>query len=285
MHGPGVRAPGRRNHGRDPPGWPGRFRRGQGHAQGDVSRQHLHAVLQHKPAGGRDRGAADLQRPGARPGGAARAGRRRGGRRGQLRLRSPGAGRGRVRGGRPHAPPWRRHAAARAPGLVRPQSPDNYFHRGDANGEQGHAERIRRRRPAGRPPLRGRGFQADVSPAQRGRRPHARELPERRGRKGEPRRDRQPAARARAQVGRGDRRQPAPGDRGPYDPGQHPGRRVRRPALHREPARQADRRRAVPVLRARIARGRRPGGDRGARRTECSTWPSGAASAACGRWW
>ena len=35
--------------------------------------------------------------------GAARAGRRRGGRRGQLRLRSPGAGRGRVRGGRPHA--------------------------------------------------------------------------------------------------------------------------------------------------------------------------------------
>ena len=74
-------------------------------------------------------------------------------------------------------------------------------------------------------------------------------------RKGEQRRGGQPAARARAQVGRGDRRQPAPGDRGPRDPGQHPGRRVRRPALHGEPAGQADRRRAVPVLRARLARG------------------------------
>ena len=44
-------------------------------------------------------------------------------------------------------------------------------------------------------------------------------LPERRGRTGGPRRDRQPAARARARVGRGDRRQPAAGDRGSRDPG------------------------------------------------------------------
>ena len=114
--------------------------------------------------------------------------------------------------------------------------------------------------------LRGRGLRADVPAAQRGRRRHARQLPERRGRTGAPRRGRQPAARARARVGRGDRREPAAGDGGPGHPGQHPGRRVRRPALHGEPARPADRRRAVPVLGARPARGRRPGGDRGARR-------------------
>ena len=43
-------------------------------------------------------------------------------------------------------------------------------------------------------------------------------------------------------------------------------RRVRRPALPREPARPPGRRRAVPGLGARPARAGRPGGDRGARR-------------------
>ena len=60
---------------------------------------------------------------------------------------------------------------------------------------------------------------ADVSAAQPGRRRHARQLPERGGRTGAPRRGRQPAARARARVGRGDRREPAAGDGGPGHPG------------------------------------------------------------------
>ena len=131
---------------------------------------------------------------------------------------------------------------------LRREPPDHHLHRGDPDREPGHAERVRRRRPARRAPLRRRGLRADVPAAQRGRRHHAGQLPERGGRTGEPRRGRQPAARARARVGRGDRREPAPGDRGPRHPGQHPGRRVRRPALHGEPARPADRRRAVPVL-------------------------------------
>ena len=205
---------------------------------------------------GRDRGPADLQGAGARPGGAARAGRRRGGRRGQLRHGRDRESRGRLRGGRPHAPQGHRHPAARASGLLRQEPPDHHLHRGDPDGEQGHAERVRRSRTACRTPLRGRGLQADVPAAQRGRRPHARQLPERRGRKGAPRRGRQPAVRVRARVGRGDRREPAPGDGGPGDPGQHPGQRVRRPPLHGEPAGPADRRRAVPVLGARPARGR-----------------------------
>ena len=74
------------------------------------------------------------------------------------------------------------------------------------------------------------------------------------------------AVRVRARVGRGDRREPAPGHGGPGDPGQHPGLRVRRPPLYGEPAGPADRRRAVPVLGARPARAGRPGGDRGTRR-------------------
>ena len=103
---------------------------------------------------------------------------------------------------------------------------------------------------------------------------NAGQLPGRRGRAGAPRRRRQPAARVRARVGRGDRREPAPGHGGPGHPGQHQGRRVRRPPLRGEPARPADRRRAVPVLGARPARAGRPGGDRGARRRRCSTWRS-----------
>ena len=201
-----------------------------------------------------------------RPGGAARAGRRRGGRRGQLRHGRDRDSRGLLRGGRPHASQGHRHPAARASGLPRQEPPDHHLHRGDPDGEQGHAERVRRSRTARRTPLRGRGLRADVPAAQRGRRPHARQLPERRGRKGAPRGGRQPAVRVRARVGRGDRREPAAGHGGPGDPGQHPGQRVRRPALRGEPAGPADRRRAVPGLGARPARAGRPGGDRGTRR-------------------
>src|SRR6201985_2317549 len=55
-----------------------------------------------------------------------------------------------------------------------------------------------------------------------------------------------PAVHLRARVGRGDRREPAPRHGGPGHPGQHPGRRVRRPALRRQPARRPGRRRAEP---------------------------------------
>ena len=169
---PGVRAAGRRDHGRDPPGRPGRLRRGQGHARGDVPGQQLPAVLQHQPAHGRDRGPADLPEP--RPGQRGAAGRRerRGGRRGQLRAAQgrPGHGRGRVRGGRPHAPQGHRHPAARAPGLAGPEPPDHHVHGRDADREQGHAGRLRRRRPAGAPPLRRWRHRADLPAARPGRR-------------------------------------------------------------------------------------------------------------------
>ena len=60
-----------------------------------------------------------------------------------------------------------------------------------------------------------------------------RQLPERRSRTGAQRGSRQPAARARARVSRSDRRRPAAGNGGPGDPGEHPGRRVRRPGVRR----------------------------------------------------
>ena len=74
---------------------------------------------------------------------------------------------------------------------------------------------------------------------------------------------RQPPARACPRVGRGHRREPAPGHGRPGDPGQHPHRRVRGPAVRGQPARPADQRRAVPGLGGRPARARRPGRDRG----------------------
>ena len=74
------------------------------------------------------------------------------------------------------------------------------------------------------PALRRRRLRADLPAAQPGHRPG--QLPGRGGRAGAPRRRRQPAARIRARVGRGDRREPAPRHRGPGHPGQHPCRRV-----------------------------------------------------------
>ena len=75
------------------------------------------------------------------------------------------------------------------------------------------------------------------------------------------------------------------GHGGPGDPGQHPHRRVRRAGLRGQPARPADRRRALPVLRARPARAGRPGGDRGPGRGSAGRGASSAGSAACGPWW
>ena len=120
---------------------------------------------------------------------------------------------------------------------------------------------------------------------ERDRRHRPGQLPERRGRTGTPRGHRQPAARAGARVGRGHRREPAAGHGGPGDPGQHPHRRVRRPALRGQPARPADQRRALPALGARPARAGRPGRDRGPGRGGPGRRRSNAASAACGPWW
>ena len=224
----GVRAAGRRDHGRDPPGRPGRLQRGQGHARGDVTGQQLPAVLQRQPALGRDRGPADLPQPDAGQRGAAGRGERRGGRRGQLRAARgrPAHGRGRVRRGRPHAPQGHRHPAARAPGLAGPEPPDQHVHGRDPVRQPGHAARLRRRRPAGAAPLRRGRHRADL-PAARPGRPGPRQLPGRRGRAGAQRGRGQPAAHLRARVGRGDRREPAPRHGGPGHPGQHQGRRVR----------------------------------------------------------
>ena len=177
----------------------------------------------------------------------------------------PRAGRGRVRGGRPHAPQGHRHPAARAPGLAGPEPPDHHVHGQHAEREHGHAQGVRRRRPARAAALRRRGLPADV-PAAPGRgRYRAGHLPQRRGRTGEQRGRGQPAAHLRARVGRGDRRQPPPGGDRPDNPGEHPPRRVRGPPVHGEPAGPADQRRPVPGLRARPARARRPGRHRGAR--------------------
>ena len=89
------------------------------------------------------------------------------------------------------------------------------------------------------------------------------QLPGSRGRAGTPGGYRQPPARARPRVSRGHRREPAAGHGRPRDPGQHPHRRVRRPAVRGQPARPADQRRALPVLGGRPARAGRPGRDRG----------------------
>ena len=116
--------------------------------------------------------------------------------------------------------------------------------------------------PAGAPSHRGWGRRHDHPAAQRRRRHRSERLPERGGRAGAPRGRRQPAARVRTRVGRGDRRQPAAGHGGPGDLGQYPHGRVCRPPVRGQPARRADRRRAQPGLARRPARAARPGGDR-----------------------
>ena len=294
-HGAGrrarVRAAGRRQHGRDPPGRPGRLRRGQGHARGDVAGQHLPAVLQPQPAGGRDRGAADLPGAPARPRGAAGAVGRRGGRLRQLR-RAGGPGdpgtwpRSRSR--------WRTTCTT---GASPPCCSSTWSRPPGATADHASSPP----RPCPRTPRCCKVFADAGLPVQR----HCADgvveltfplpgddggtaldsLPERRGRAGTPRGHRQPAARAGARVGRGHRREPAAGHGGPGDPGQHPHRRVRRAAVRGQPARPADRRRALPVLGARPARAGRPGGDRGPGRGGAGRGANSAASAACGPWW
>ena len=283
-----VRAARRRQHGRDPAGCRGRLRRRAGDAPRDVAGQHLPALLQHEPGGGRaTRPRRICREPAAgscRPAGLAGRG---AGRRGQLRGRAePRHGGDRLRRRRPRCtagawPPccsstWCRPAGQRGVADL---------HRRGAGGERRDAAGVRRRGAAGPAQAGGRRHRADLRPARWRRRPGLGALPGRGGRAGGPGRRGQPAARAGRGVGGGDRRQPEAGIGRPGDPAQHRHRRLRRARVRGQPARRELE--GVPCLpsAADAARAGGPGGGGGARRQPSWTWPRNAGSGGSGRWW
>ena len=139
--------------------------------------------------------AAGSRRPAGLAGG-------RAGGRGQLRdQRRRRPGRDRVRRRRPCPPPRGGHAAARAPGVGRPESRRADLHRRRPGGELRDAEGVRRCWPAGQAHDGRRRDRAGLRPARRRRRPGLGGLPGRGGRAGGPGGRGEPAARARRGVG------------------------------------------------------------------------------------